>query len=203
MHLWVWRGVTNALIERPNVRSVAPVFFGLTLRAHIDEAFLHLARLVEKRNDVLSLWTLLKCVDSNAAHFKGMKAEEVRRQLLPAMKKSVRAIEERAAAVRNRRNKLLAHFTLDAAMDFEGVAKEFEVTVGEMVELYEEAGSVVNNILGPYQDALRLMEVVGWDDFKFALDRIERGQKARREELLARARSDIENLRAKIGKRGQ
>ncbi len=55
MHFWVWRDLGKSLSKDPDPGNEAPGFFQLTMRAHMNEAFMHLSKLFDKSSDVVKL----------------------------------------------------------------------------------------------------------------------------------------------------
>jgi len=182
-HLWIWRYLNNALVEKPNVGKEARCFFTLTLRAHSDEAFMHLARLFDTTKGSVSLRTLPKLARSNATMFQEMKGQQVLSQLLPEQEHLIHELEAAAKPVKRRRHTLLAHLDPQAVTNFEGLAKEAMVTVGSLEKLYQGAGEVVNAFSRPYRNSMNAMELVGWEDYKRVVELVERGIAAEHEEF--------------------
>ena len=69
MYLWVWRDLSKALARNPDLGQQAPFFFTFTLRAFINESFLHLSRLFDKTSGVVNLRRILKFIDQKALRF--------------------------------------------------------------------------------------------------------------------------------------
>ena len=182
-HLWIWRYLTNALIEKPDVAESARVFFTLTLRSHMDEAFLHLSRLFDPKRGTLSLRMLLQCAETNAGMFEKADAASVRSALVPKLRLSLEKMGKQVRPVLNRRNKILAHLDPRTATDFAAVAKDSAITLGEMESLYANSGDMVNEISNLYRGSSNAMEIIGWDDFRRMVELMDRGRKADLDEL--------------------
>jgi hypothetical protein len=177
-HLWIWRHLNDSLVQNLDVAGISPVFFQLTLRAHSHEAFLHLSRLLDRKRRNLRLGALLDCAEEHAGKFEKADSAHVRSSILPELRRRLEELDRRAEPVLKRRNTFLAHLDPRAVADFEAVASESKLTIGELEDFYTEAGEIVNAISRPYRDSQNLMELMGWDDFKRLVELVARGWKA-------------------------
>ena len=183
MHFWVWRDLGKSLSKDPDLGNEAPGFFQLTLRAHMNEAFMHLSKLFDKSSDVVKLSDLLECAEQNAGKFTGISSEKVRNELLPKWRKKIDKMQKDVEPVKVRRNKLLAHLDPKAISDFPAVAEESKITVDELEKLYDGVCEVVDNVSRTYRNLIPAMEFVGWADFKNVLELMKLGKSARQEEF--------------------
>lgn len=177
MHLWIWRHLNDALVQNSDVLGISPVFFQLTLRAHIDEAFLHLSRLLDRKRRNLRLRALLDCAEEHAGKFEKADSAHVRSSILPELWRRLEELDSQAEPVLRRRNTFLAHLDPRAVADFEAVASESKLTIGELEDFYKEAGEIVNAISGAYRGSQTLMELIEWGDFKRLVELVVRGRK--------------------------
>lgn len=176
-HLYIGRHLTNALIQRPRVAKTANTFFSLSIHAHMVEAFLHLARLFDKRANVMKLATLIEHATMNTGRFVALDAEQAR-ELVERQRKLVEELNAKAQPVLKRRNKLLAHLDPTVVLDPAAFEKEARITFGEMETLYKKSGEVINEIFGAYKNEQILMEMLNRDDFMRLLRLAERGEAA-------------------------
>ena len=181
-HLYIGRHLTNALIRSPHVAKIAPTFFSLAIHAHMVEAFLHLARVFDKRANVVKLSTLLDRACDHAGQFKNATAPEVR-QLIARLRPTLAGLAADAAPVLERRNKLLAHLDPHAMNNLEAFEEAAKITFGGMDTLYSQSGRIVIQVYRAYNNEEISMDVIGIDDFEFLLRDVERGRKAEMEEL--------------------
>jgi hypothetical protein len=186
-HLWLWRDLNNALAAKPDVSRASPYFFTRTLRAHIREAYMHLAKLFDPSPSAIRLVSLLNAAGENAGRFKKARPEDVRK-LVTEQTNVLNGLNEAAKPVIAKRNEILAHTDPRAVADFKALENEHRITLGEMDRLFTESGKVVNAVYGPYADAEWQLEPIGWDDLKYLVDTLERGLQAEREERKARWR---------------
>lgn len=174
-HLYIGRHLTNALIQRPMAAKTANTFFSLTLHAHMVEAFLHLARLFDKRASTMKLETLLELAEINAGRFATVDAEHARK-LIQRHRELIDELNGKVRPVLERRNKLLAHLDPTAVLNLSAFEKEATITFGEMETLYEKSGEIINEIYGAYKNGQILMDILGRDDFTRLLNLFDREQ---------------------------
>jgi hypothetical protein len=178
-HLWIYFNLYNALVDRANIAKSARVFFSSTLQAHSDEAFLYLARLLDRKAGATRLRGLLECVDMNAGNFAKASPEKVRTELHPKQSKVLDQMELDAKPVIARRNEALAHLDPKNIGDLPTQKKNWEISFSEMDKLYERAGALINSISSPYRASSRVMDpIVGWEDFREVTRLMEAGKRA-------------------------
>ena len=78
-HFRIWRQLLQYLTEQDQIHKNAPVFFGLTARAHFDETLLHLWRLLDDKSAGFPYF--LKVAEQARHTFRRATADEVLEQV--------------------------------------------------------------------------------------------------------------------------
>jgi AbiU2 len=112
-HLWSWWILSLTLSKRSDLLRTAPIFFGLTLKAHATEAILTLGRQLGRGRDRAGLRRLLDCAHQNRGRFKAATPEEARK-LLKQLEGRLNDIEDKFKQEKGAREKIFAHSSLKA-----------------------------------------------------------------------------------------
>lgn len=140
------------------------------------EAFLHLARLFDKRANAMKLATLLELAEINAGRFATVDAQQARK-LVEQQREFVDELNGKVRPVLERRNKLLAHLDPTAVLNLAAFEKEAKITFGEMESLYARSGEIINEIYGAYKNEQIHMDILDRDDFTRLLQLVDRQQR--------------------------
>jgi hypothetical protein len=159
-HLWSWWHLSLVLDRKPELLEKAPVFLALTLKAHVTEAFLTLARLFDKRRDTVTFDHLANLAERNAGLFKAATPEDVRR-LLNSIKQDVDIIRKDAAGFKHGRDELLAHFSIGTLPRRQETDSRLRLILNSLVQakdsllsldaLYKRAERLLNRISKAYR----------------------------------------------------
>ena len=159
-HLWSWWHLSLVLDRKPELLEKAPVFLALTLKAHVTEAFLTLARLLDKRHNTVTLDQLTDVAERNAGLFMAATPEDVRK-LLTSIKREVDTIVKDGAGVKDARDKLLAHFSINTLPPLQGFDSRLCLILNSLVQakdsllsldaLYKRAERLLNRISKAYR----------------------------------------------------
>jgi hypothetical protein len=170
-HLWSWWHLSLVLDRKPELLEKAPVFLALTLKAHVTEAFLTLARLLEKKSGRVTLHQVTEEAERNAGLFKAATPEDVRK-LLNCIKPEVDAIVKDAAGVKVARDEILAHFSIDTLSGRQKFDSRLRLILNSLVgakdtlelldALYKRTEQLLNRISKAYRGA-------GIPDFECAI----------------------------------
>ncbi len=180
-HLKIWEGLAKALSETPQLADVARTFFGLTLQAHIEQAFLHAARLYDSKRGAVTARSLLTLAERKAGKFQNARPGKVR-EIISRARQQLGAVEPLLDAVQTRRNKMLAHLDPQTIFDPSKVAKSSQTTIKKMEKMFDAAGNVVNEISGSYRGSTSVLDLFDTSDFENMLTVIKRGKRAQFEE---------------------
>ncbi len=116
-HLWSWWCLSLTLDQKPELLKKVPIFLGLTLKAHVNEAWLTLAKLYEKGGrGRATMKCAVELAERNAGQFRNATAEEVRRFLPQLKKDEVQSIENdienKGKEIKTYRDEAIAHLNV-------------------------------------------------------------------------------------------
>lgn len=114
-HLWSWWFLSLTLNRRPELLEKAPIFLGLTLKAHVNEAWLTLTKLYDKTYGTATIPYALELAEKNAGQFRSASAVSAR-ELVAKLKNEAAGIDGEikgsAAAFKSYRDEVIAHLAL-------------------------------------------------------------------------------------------
>jgi hypothetical protein len=171
--------------ENRRVMNTAPTFFGLTLEAHLNAAFLYAAKIFDTHRSSLTLRAILKYAEANKDSLPAEKLAEVQR-IVRESDTEITQLESSLRAVRIRRNKLLVHLDPVVASKPQEVAKQSQITVDDLQEIFVVAWQVLNTVSVLYWDLSASLKLMNVDDFEHALNLIESENHRRLEEYEAK-----------------
>jgi hypothetical protein len=173
-HLDLWKGLSRRLgDEKRLVVNTAPTFFGLTLESHLNAAFLYAAKVFDTHRSSLTLRAILRYAEANKGGLSAEASREVER-IARESDAELTKLESSLKAVRTRRNKLIAHLDPAVVSKPGEIAKQSQLTVDDLQNVFVVAWRILNGVSVPYWEfsaSLKLMDV---DDFEHALNLIER-----------------------------
>lgn len=164
-HLLIWEQVNKTLAAEPELAGRSSAFFQFTLRAHIDAALLHLARLLDRHRDAVSLPYLLRIAGSRSTQFRHQQKETVQRAVeedqarLDGLRGQIHALEVR-------RNKQIAHLDKANIKNAAQLMAESDLTLANVQTLYSTVWEIVCRYSAYWRDSSVFNEMIGWDDFK-------------------------------------
>jgi hypothetical protein len=158
--------------ESRRVVNTAPTFFGMTLEAHLNAAFLYAAKIFDTHRGSLTLRAILKYADANKGDLPAERSAEVQR-IVRESDAEITKLESSLKAVRIRRNKLLAHLDPVVVSKPQEVAQQSQITVDELQEIFAVAWKVLNGVSVPYWELSGSLKLIDVDDFEHALNLIE------------------------------
>lgn len=158
-HLQSWWFLSLTLDRKPALLQKAPIFLGLTLKAHVNEAWMTLAKLYDKRKDAMTMGYAMKLGQQNAGKFKDASPEEARK-LLERQEAEVqrihKQIENKSNGVKAQRDNYIAHLKVGSTSPGGGMST-LKTMVGnpknlldELDGLYERTEAVLNKVRKAY-----------------------------------------------------
>jgi hypothetical protein len=149
-HIEIWRRLAKRLSEDYSILYTAPTFFGFTLMAHEDAAFMYAAKVFDTTKGSLKLERVLQ-------HAKAHSALDV--DVAASLKIALDKANEKLArlkveidAIRSRRKKLLAHLDPEAISRPEEIAKQSDLTADELKRVFESIWDILNDISKRFLD---------------------------------------------------
>lgn len=172
-HLFIWENLHSYLANNRPVAGMAPVFFNLTLIAHIDEALLCLCKLYDKTSRSYKLDSLIK--DAR----KAAKSALHRQQLGEIQREWQDWSEVRDETVQRLsmyRNSVLVHLDKETVRQDAQISDEDALTLEMATILYKEARKLINAITYLFFQERTVTEVPSRDDFIHLLNYAKRGK---------------------------
>jgi AbiU2 len=164
-HLSIANGLRDA---DPVVLDTAGVFFGLTFTAHLEAAQMYAAKLFDTHRDAETIHTLLRTAEQNTHLFTNRSPQDVRTAVRDA-KRRVIGLDRIIKPLQARRNKVLAHLAPETVIDPVKLIRDAKLTLDDLLEIFNAAGEIVNEISRLYMDATHLTAFPSHDDYKHAL----------------------------------
>lgn len=174
-HLAIVNGLNEA---DPVVLGTASVFFGLTIRGHLEAAQMYAAKLFDTHRDAETIHTLLSAAGQNAHLFSNATSQQVDRAVGMARQR-IKQLDPIMKSVRARRNKVLAHLDPETVRDAVKVAKDARLTLADLSKVFDAAHGIVNEISILWMKTSHLRSFPFDDDYKHALDLIAEAECAR------------------------
>ena len=122
-------------------------FWSFTLKAHFEVAVLGLTRLLDRKARTVSLERLSDVAESEAGQFCEMSAEDVRRQLVPSIRKEVEELKKVVEPLKKRRDEVLAHNALQRTL----TDQEWNVAWAHLEGAYSRVRDLVNRVYRAYK----------------------------------------------------
>lgn len=156
----------------------------LTLQAYLDSMILHLSRVLEVDKDATHFDYLLNLTETHSNSFKYAESKQVLTEVR-CHRKKLQNLRQQYVAIRNRRDKSLAHFDRIHFNDLDKLQSQFPftITVGEIEQLISELWHIINIYETFYSNASGALEPVGWRDVTLIGDVRNRGQEQHGETL--------------------
>jgi len=157
----------------------------LTLQAYLDSIIFHLSRVLEVDNEGTNLEYLLNLAESNSKSFKYAESQNQVLSEVHGHRIMLKEIRQQCVAIRNRRDKSLAHFDRIHFNDPQKLQSQFPftITVGEVEQLISGLWQIINVYEALYSNASGVLEPVGWRDDALIGDVRNRGREQHGEVL--------------------
>lgn len=167
-YLTIAKGLAEA---DPVVLQASQTFFGLTLQASLQMSQMLAAKLYDKTKGSVTIRLLLNEALSKAGTFKHGTASQVCAAVKGASLR-VAGLDSILASVEVRRNQAIAHLDPRSVADPAGLAVRAKLTFADLEKVFSETGRILNEISVLWDDTSAVMELIGSDDFKSALELI-------------------------------
>jgi AbiU2 len=163
-------GIAKGLLAaEPVVFGAAPTFFGLTSRGSIDLAQMAIARLYDRKGV-----TVPSMLVEAKLHIKSFQKGDPQ-QVIEEIAKSETAVlnlKPVLTAIRDRRNKWLAHLDPETVRDPQALSTKAKLTIEDLDRAFEETEKILSRIEGLFNGKVGPIRFVGGDDYRGLLERI-------------------------------
>jgi len=164
-HILIGRGIGPTVNEDPAIAQVAPVFWGMSLNAHLDIAQLIAFKLFDTHHGTMTVHWLLE----NAKRLKGSFANGTPAQVEEVVRIGQTQVESLAgplSRIRAKRNRVLAHTDQTIVRNPSELAKQVELTFSDLNSVLEMAGSILNELSVKLRDISPLYEMIDSNDYE-------------------------------------
>jgi hypothetical protein len=166
LHFRMWRRINKAAREMPRKLEQFKGFLLTTREAHELASVIHLARLLDRSSQLVSIHRLLNVAQSNAHLFKYTNRD----QLMNALKNHQASLD---GPLKGLLENIKAHRSLYLAHLDEGILRrplseimdDYPVTRTDIDQLYKDVIDIVSTYYQFYYNSERIMDwVIGEDD---------------------------------------
>ena len=170
-HIKIGRGLGQTLSDDPAIAHVAPVFWGMTMTAHLDVAQLIAFKLFDPRQGTMTIKFLLDRAEELKKSFGNATATQVK-EIVKIGRFQIANLDAPLKPIRNKRNRVLAHVDPTIVSNPAKLAKEIEVKFSDLNLVLNTAGHILNELSVAFRDASPLYEMIGADDYEMAVSLI-------------------------------
>lgn len=185
----------------PVVLNTAPMFFSLSVHGYLVLTQLHIARLYDKSENTMTIFSLLSSAKSHREAF--CNKDELDRFIAETESTTLPELKDTLESIRKIRNKVFAHNDPKTLQNLEEFEKDLRLTKPDLEKALITAGNILNGISVFYNDVTNYLELWQGDDYENALDLIADAKCAEVEEFEKRfgIKADFERP-AKCSKHG-
>jgi HEPN superfamily AbiU2-like protein len=169
-HLSIGRGLAEAFTQDPIIGSVAHVFWGMTITAHLDAAQLLAFKLFDSQPRSMTLEYLLE-LSMDGVTFQKAKPEQVL-ELISTQRARITSIRPRLAPIDAKRNRIIAHADPTVITDPEKIGKQTRVTFDDLDSIFKIAGQILNNVSVAFHDVSSVFDLADVDDYQSVIQRV-------------------------------
>jgi len=168
-HLQIARALAHISSEQ-RLLHCAPVFFGLTFRAHVESAYARAARLFDPTSGTATISSVGSAADKVAGKFRFATPEEVRRKI-KSWESQIVSLESFLGRLQELRNGLIAHLDKDVILDPQEMAQTVALSFDDIEHILDVARQVLTDALDSYLFCSYADQILRADDYE-ALFRI-------------------------------
>ena len=171
-HIKIGRGLARAMGDDPAIANVSPVFWGMTITAHLDVAQLIAFKLFDERSGSMTIEYLLARAEELKQSFPNASPTQVEAVVKIARGQIQGTLEAPLTKIRAKRNRVLAHSDPTIIRNPGKLTKEVELTFSDLNAVLNVAGIVLNEVSVAFRDTSPLYEMIGADDYEMAVSLI-------------------------------
>jgi hypothetical protein len=165
MHLDIAKGLIAA---KSDIASIAPIFFEMTLEAHLQAAQMYSAKLHDKKSKPVKVDSLVRKAARSEASFPFAAPQEVRRTIEIACQ-MVDDLKPHLEAVQTRRNEYLAHLAPSTVIDIASLNARAALTIDDLDFVLVQTTNILNLFSQMLDGTVSIPTLPGNDDYKVIL----------------------------------
>ncbi len=170
-HVKIGRGLGQTVSDDPAIAQVAPVFWGMSLNAHLDIAQLIAFKLFDPQHGTMTVEYLLAKADELKSSFPNATPAQVK-AVVESARIQIANLTAPLKKIRAKRNRVLAHVDLAIVSNPEKLAKQVELTFSDLNLVLNTARDILNELSVKSRDTSTLYDVLGSDDYEMAVSLI-------------------------------
>jgi hypothetical protein len=151
------------------ILDTAPTFFGLTIDGSLELAQMAVARLYDRTKGTVTVKTMLFQAANERDTFQRGDQQQVTEALLKSVHRVI-ALQPIVDAIRERRNKWLAHLDSATVRDPAALAANAKLTVPDLERAFKETEEILIELSCLYEGTFGDLRFLGGDDYEIALD---------------------------------
>jgi hypothetical protein len=168
--------VAKGLLQAdPVILQVAPTFFGLTADGSLELAQMAVARLYDKTGGAVTVQTMLTHAARAVGSFQRGSEQQVTAAITKAQE-AVAALEPVLDAIRQRRNKWLAHLDPRTVANPRALSAKAKLTIPDLERALTDTEEMLIELLSLYEGTIGELRFIGGDDYETALDWLRRAK---------------------------
>jgi hypothetical protein len=171
-YLEVARGLLRA---DPVILQTAPTFFGLTSDGSLELAQMAVARLYDRMERTVTVKAMLFQAASQIDTFQRGDRQEVGEAILKSAQRVI-ALQPIVDAIRERRDKWLAHLDPATVRDPAALAAKAKLTIQDLERTFKETEEMLIELSCLYEGTFGDLRFLGGDDYEMALNWIRRAK---------------------------
>ncbi len=183
-HFEIWKYLQNLRKDYIRELNQAPVFFSLTMRAHLLETVMRLNRMLDNPSNSMSVCKFLNFVEQNLdilsykIFFKRVGGDEIavnkyREITLTEIQKHRHQIDDLPKDnIRKWRDKALAHIDREYVQKEIDVFHEYPVDIKDIVKIIDTLHDILNQYLHTYNSSTWAKEVSFEGGLQYVMDSI-------------------------------
>src|SRR5579872_3474715 len=149
LHLQMARQIATASSDKPRTLHVAPMFFVLTFRSHLESAYVRAARLFDPSGGTATVSSMVRAAEKKAGTFQFASASEVRTKI-KLWETQILSIHPLLTRLHDLRNGLIAHLDAAVILKPQEMAKTVGVTFDEIEQILNIAKEILRDALDAY-----------------------------------------------------
>jgi hypothetical protein len=149
----------------PVVMQTAQTFFSLTVEASLQVAQMLAAKLFDTHSWAVTVSTLLSAAAGQAGSFRNGNPHHA----IANLRTRIARLNPILTSLQKRRNEELAHLDPATVIDPQALSTRAQLTITDLLTVFDEAGTILNEISILYNGMNRIFELFGSDDYQTAL----------------------------------
>jgi AbiU2 len=173
-----------AVVGEWDVFGVAPTFFGLTAQGDIELAQMAIARLYDRGERAVTIKAMLFRAARQLGDFQAGDRQQVNAAILKSAQRVI-TLQPVLDAIRQRRDKWLAHLDETTVRDPDALTASAKLTREDLERAFEETEGIYSDIERLFSGIVGKICFLGGDDYNALLKCVRRATAAKEKTLAA------------------